>query len=125
VYEVVSTAKEHLSAEEVRQVLTHRGIALPRSSVNNVLGTLAAAGLIGRVDTLPGPARFESDSTDHDHFWCDGCRLVANVSGDRGSLPPVPGTVTSTAVTYLGRCDACRSRNSAASRTKLAKAVTE
>lgn len=125
VYEVVSTASGHLSAEEVRQELTRRRIALPRSSVNNVLGTLAAAGLVGRVETLPGPARFELDSVDHDHFWCTGCRLVANVPSRRRIVPPLPGTLTRTAVTYLGRCDACQPHNPAASRTESAQAATE
>ncbi len=125
VYEVVSTAGEHLSAEEVRQELIRRQIALPRSSVNNVLGTLAAAALIGRVDTLPGPTRFEHDTGAHDHFWCVGCRLVVNVPRYGGVIPPLPGALIRTAVTYLGRCDDCPQTDSAASRTESAKAATE
>ena len=104
VLETIAATPEHRSAEEI---LTERGIALPRSSVNNILTALARAGLIGRVDTLPGPIRFERDPSHHDHFWCTVCRRASNVPARRLVPPEAPGRVVATAITYLGECDGC------------------
>jgi Fur family peroxide stress response transcriptional regulator len=107
ILDAVMATEAHRSAEEVRRALADQGIELPRSSVNNVLGRLAAAGLIGRVDTLPGPTRFERDASLHHHFWCTGCRLVADVPAREVDMPPLPGRLIRTAVTYMGTCTAC------------------
>ena len=107
ILEMIQEGEHHWSAEEVRQNLTERNLPLPRSSVNNVLGSLASAGLIGRVDTLPGPARFEAETAQHDHFWCARCRSVINVQ--RADVPPValPGSSERVAITYVGHCNGC------------------
>ena len=111
VLETIVGSDLHRSAEEVRRSLAERGVELPRSSVNNILGALARAGLIGRVDTLPGPTRFEHDATEHDHFWCVSCRVALNVSHRSIEVPPLPGSLTWTSVTYLGRCETCLHRS--------------
>jgi Fe2+ or Zn2+ uptake regulation protein len=107
VLDTIASTAEHSSADEVRRALAGRGIDLPRSSVNNILGRLATAGLIRRVDTVPGPTRFERDTSDHDHFWCGTCRLIANVPAREVTPPRLPGRLTTTAVTYVGECRAC------------------
>lgn len=107
VLETIMATTDHRSAEEVRRALEERGIDLPRSSINNILGALARAGLINRVETLPGPARFERDTSDHDHFWCVGCREASNVPAHRIKPPPVAGRVLATAITHLGECETC------------------
>jgi Fe2+ or Zn2+ uptake regulation protein len=107
VLETIMATPDHRSAEEVRRALEDRGIDLGRSSINNILGTLAGAHLINRVETLPGPARFERDTSDHDHFWCARCRRASNVPARRTTPPPVAGRVLATAITLLGECDAC------------------
>ncbi len=107
VLETIMATPDHRSAEEVRRALEERGIDLGRSSINNILGTLAGAGLINRVETLPGPARFERDTSDHDHFWCVRCRRASNVSALLVHPPLVAGRVMATAITHLGECEAC------------------
>jgi Fe2+ or Zn2+ uptake regulation protein len=107
VLETIMATPDHRSADEVRRALEERGIDLPRSSINNILGAFAGAGLINRVETLPGPARFERDTSDHDHFWCVRCRRASNVPAPRIKPPPVAGRVLVTAITYQGECETC------------------
>jgi Fe2+ or Zn2+ uptake regulation protein len=107
VLDLVLATSEHRTAEEVRSALTEQGIDLPRSSVNNILGRLAGAGLIMRVDTLPGAARFERDTSTHDHFWCITCRSAFNVPAQPIDTPRVEGRIAATAVTHLGECTSC------------------
>lgn len=107
VLDTITATSEHRTAEEIRRALAERGIALPRSSVNNILTALARAGLIGRTDTLPGPTRFERDPSYHHHFWCTACRRVSDVPARRLTPPRVPGRVVATAITYMGECESC------------------
>lgn len=107
ILDIVRGGERHQSVEDVRHELGSAGLELPRSSVNNVLGTLAAAGLISRIDTLPGATRFERNVAIHDHFWCVTCRTASDVA--RAEMKPValPGHATGLAVTYVGQCAGC------------------
>jgi Fur family peroxide stress response transcriptional regulator len=108
VFAAVEAESGHATAEEIRRTLRTRGIDLPRSSVNNVLDRLSQAGLIGRVDTVPGPARFEAETSPHDHFHCRVCKAIINVGPTRIESPPrLPGSPTQVATTYLGTCHGC------------------
>jgi len=109
---LIIASEEHLTAEQVREALSRRGVDLPRSSINNILGNLARRGVLGRVATLPGPVRFEADSGVHDHYLCSGCGLIVNVASRsrRGALPPLPGTVRGATTTYIGECRDCQLR---------------
>jgi Fe2+ or Zn2+ uptake regulation protein len=106
VLRTVGSSSEHVAADEIRALLASGGIELQRSSVFNVLGTLAEAGLIRRVD-LGGPTRFEPIGPTHDHFVCRSCRHIHNVAPADLPVPEVPGTVTATEVVYRGLCDGC------------------
>lgn len=109
VLSLIIATEEHLTAEQVRNALSRRGVDLPRSSINNILGNLARRGVVGRVATLPGPVRFEAVSGVHDHYLCSGCGLIVNVpSRPRGgAISPLPGTVTGETTTYIGECVDC------------------
>jgi Fe2+ or Zn2+ uptake regulation protein len=110
VLSLIIASEEHLTAEQVRDALSRQGVGLPRSSINNILGNLARRGVVGRVATLPGPARFEADCSAHDHYWCSGCGLIVNVPSRRrrSAIPPLPGTVTVETTTYIGECRHCQ-----------------
>ena len=110
---LITGSSEHLTADQVRHQLSLRGIDLPRSSINNILGKLARNGLIGRTETLPGPVRFEAEPGEHDHYWCSRCGLTTNLpSRPREAAPPLPGSVTNETTVYMGECDACAARRS-------------
>ena len=107
---LITASEEHLTAEQVRDGLSRRGVDLPRSSINNILGNLSRRGIVGRVTTVPGPVRFEADSSVHDHYVCSVCGLITNVPSRnrRGAIPPLPGTVSGETTTYTGECHDCQ-----------------
>jgi Fe2+ or Zn2+ uptake regulation protein len=112
---LITASDEHLTAEQVRGALSRQGVDLPRSSINNILGNLAHRGMIGRVVAVPGPVRFEADSSVHDHYSCSDCGLIANVpSRRRSAVPPLPGTVQVETTTYIGKCRDCQHRETVA-----------
>jgi Fe2+ or Zn2+ uptake regulation protein len=103
----------HRSADEVRDRLAARGAAeLPRSSVYNVLASLAAAGLAMTADAGPGAVLYEAGRQWHHHFVCRSCHRVFDVECLVGARPCLtPGTdvgqVDEAQVIFRGVCTEC------------------
>jgi Fur family ferric uptake transcriptional regulator len=102
----------HRSADEVRDRLAATGRQLPRSSVYNVLTSLAEAGLALTADAGPGPVLYETGREWHHHFVCRSCHQVFDVECLVGARPCLtPGTdvgeVDEAQVIFRGVCTAC------------------
>jgi Fe2+ or Zn2+ uptake regulation protein len=102
----------HRSADEVRDRLATSGRPLPRSSVYNVLTSLAGAGLAVNADAGPGPVLYEAAREWHHHFVCRSCHRVFDVECLVGARPCLtPGTdvgvVEDAQVIFRGICTAC------------------
>jgi Fur family ferric uptake transcriptional regulator len=102
----------HRSADEVRDRLAAGGRPLPRSSVYNVLTSLAGAGLAMNADAGPGAALYEAGREWHHHFVCRSCHRVFDVECLVGARPCLtPGTdvgvVEEAQVIFRGICTAC------------------
>jgi Fur family ferric uptake transcriptional regulator len=102
----------HRSADEVRDLLAARGRQLPRSSVYNVLTSLAEAGLALTADAGPGPVLYEAGREWHHHFVCRSCHRVFDVECVVGAKPCLtPGTdvgeVDEAQVIFRGVCATC------------------
>jgi Fur family ferric uptake transcriptional regulator len=102
----------HRSADEVRDWLAAGSRPLPRSSVYNVLTSLAGAGLALNADAGPGAALYEAGREWHHHFVCRSCHRVFDVECLLGARPCLtPGTdvgvVEDAQVIFRGICTAC------------------
>ena len=102
----------HRSAEEVRDRLAAAGRRLPRSSVYNVLASLAGARLVMTADAGPGPVLYEAGREWHHHFVCRSCHRVFDVECLAGAKPCLtPGTdigqVDEAQVIFRGLCTDC------------------
>jgi Fe2+ or Zn2+ uptake regulation protein len=103
----------HRSADEVRDRLAARGRAeLPRSSLYNVLASLAGAGLAMTADAGPGATLYEAGREWHHHFVCRSCHRVFDVECLVGARPCLtPGTdvgeVDEAQVIFRGVCTEC------------------
>ena len=111
------TAQPHADAETVfRQVIG----SLPGTSiqnVHNVLGDLAEAGLVRRIEPAGSPARYERRIGDnHHHVVCTACGAVADVDcvvGHAPCLHPSDGAgyaIDTAEVTFWGLCPSCQER---------------
>jgi Fe2+ or Zn2+ uptake regulation protein len=105
----------HRTADEVRDQLAAAGRPLPRSSVYNVLTSLAEAGLALTADAGPGPVLYEAGQEWHHHFVCRSCHRVFDVPCLVGARPCLtPGTDVGVAdeaqVIFRGICTDCADR---------------
>lgn len=102
----------HRAAEEIHDLLIDRGLRIPRSSVYNVLASLADAGLALRADAGPGAVLYEAGGRWHHHFVCRVCHRVFDVECVTGEWPCLtPGTdvglVDEAQVIFRGTCAEC------------------
>lgn len=75
----VTSARRHLSAEEIHGAVSRAlpGIALP--TVYAVLGDLVRAGAVREVRTERGPAVFDPNPARHHHLVCRSCGNLVDV----------------------------------------------
>ncbi len=109
------TGHGHLDADAVHTRVMAELPATSLQSVYNVLGALAEAGLLRKIDPAGSAARYESRTGDnHHHLVCTGCGAVADVDcvvGEAPCLTPsnTGGFAVATAeVTFWGRCAECQ-----------------
>ncbi|MCH1881568.1 Fur family transcriptional regulator [Agrococcus sp. ARC_14] len=104
----------HADAESVHRALVAAGNDTSVQSVHNVLGDLAAAGLVRRFEPERSAARYERRIDDnHHHAVCARCGKVEDVDCVVGEAPCLhadapPGfTVRTAEVTFVGICADC------------------
>jgi Fur family peroxide stress response transcriptional regulator len=119
VYGVVSSRRDHPTADQVYEAVKGRVPGLSRTTVYRVLDTLVDTGFVRRVHHAGGVTRFDPTTERHHHLVCEACgRLVdledAAVPALR--LPEARGTgfrISDYSVSFLGLCGSCaRSKRS-------------
>lgn len=104
----------HADAEGVHRALAEAGAETSVQSVHNVLGDLAAAGIVRRFEPARSAARYERRIGDnHHHAVCSRCGRVDDVDCVVGEAPcmhadaPAGFTVEAAEVTFVGVCADC------------------
>ena len=111
------TAQPHADAETVFRTVLESLPGTSIQNVHNVLGDLAEAGLVRRIEPAGSPARYERRVDDnHHHVVCTACGAVADVDCVVGHAPclhpsDAAGYAIGTAeVTFWGLCPSCQER---------------
>ncbi len=73
VYRVLAADASHPSADAVYARLRPRVPGLSRTTVYRVLDTLQGEGLVRRVSTTRGVARYDAITAPHQHLVCRSC----------------------------------------------------
>jgi Fe2+ or Zn2+ uptake regulation protein len=118
ILEQLRTVHTHPTAAELHQLARRRLPKLSLGTVYRNLELLTSAGLIRKLDTGGGQARYDADCTHHFHVRCVRCGRLDDAHG----LPADPvkesvGTldgydILGYRLQFEGICPACRSRPS-------------
>ncbi|HEY0869964.1 MAG TPA: Fur family transcriptional regulator [Acidothermaceae bacterium] len=107
-------SQPHAPADEIASAARQRLGAVSMAAVYGVLNTLAAAGLIRRIEPAGSPARYETRIADnHHHIVCRLCNAVADVDCAVGAAPCLAPSDThgfvidEAEVTWWGICGSC------------------
>lgn len=116
IYDVVSRASDHPTAEDVHARVRRR---MPRISLGTVyrnLQKLAARQRVRVVHLADRTARYDGMLEDHDHFVCESCGAVTDLARTRRAAPDCATLgragygVRTHALTFYGVCPGCAGR---------------
>lgn len=109
----------HADAATLHDALHRARYGTSIQSVHNVLGDLAEAGVIRRIEAAGSAARYDRRAEDnHHHIVCTSCSAIADVDCAVGHAPclipsdPAGFTIASAEVTFRGLCGDCRAGRS-------------
>lgn len=103
----------HPDVESVYHGVRHRVPTISLDTVYRTVGALVDLGLVNRVNAMPGPTRYDTNSERHHHFVCTRCGLIKDVKSDvldRVQAPEetsVLGEVELVKVQLRGICREC------------------
>jgi Fur family transcriptional regulator, stress-responsive regulator len=107
-------AGDHLDVEAIAAGVRDRVGHVSLQAVYEALHSLAAAGLIRRIEPAGSPARFEGRIADnHHHVVCRSCGAVADVDCAVGEAPCLTASddhgfsIDEAEVVYWGLCPDC------------------
>jgi Fur family peroxide stress response transcriptional regulator len=109
----IAATDEHPDVESVYRGVSARVPTVSLDTVYRTLGTLAELGLVTRVTTTSGVARYDANSAHHHHFVCLECGVVRDIESDELDAVKAPeqaatmGSVESVDVQLRGVCRAC------------------
>jgi Fur family iron response transcriptional regulator len=83
----------HVTAEHLHGEAEARAIRVSLATVYNTLHQFTTAGLLREVVVEPGRSYFDTNVSDHHHFFCESTGQLQDIPGDMvivGQLPQPP-----------------------------------
>ena len=87
----------HLTAEQVHEEALAASVPVSLATVYNTLNQFIAAGLLREVVVDPGRSYFDTNLSDHHHFFFEDAGKLVDIPNDRiavASLPSAPPGMT-------------------------------
>jgi Fur family transcriptional regulator, iron response regulator len=93
---LLENGDRHVTAEQLHCEASAAGIRVSLATVYNTLHQFTESGLLHEVVVEPGRSYFDTNTTDHHHFFCEATGRLQDIPGEEltvTSLPlPPPGT---------------------------------
>ena len=93
---LLENGDRHVTAEQLHGEASTAAISVSLATVYNTLHQFTEAGLLREVIVEPGRSYFDTNTSDHHHFFCETTAKLQDIPGQdvmvsRHPLPP-PGT---------------------------------
>lgn len=109
---VLLAKPQHVSAEQLLSLVNQGGGTVSKATIYNTLGLLARSGLVREVVVDPSKVFYDSNITDHHHFYNITTGELSDIHEDQvsvGALPTLPADTVVDGVDVIVRV---RSRSS-------------
>lgn len=91
--ELMLSRDQHLSAEQVMQMLSSRSTNVSKATIYNTLGLFASKGLLREVIVDPSRVFYDSNTGNHHHFFNMDSGSLSDIQANQlsiGDLPSLP-----------------------------------
>ncbi len=93
-----SAGDRHLTAEQLHGEALAAQISVSLATIYNTLHQFTAAGLLREVVVEPGRSYFDTNTTDHHHFFHEGAGVLQDIPGEQVRLAELPAPPSGTAI---------------------------
>ena len=80
----------HATAEQLHEEAVAAGVAVSLATVYNTLHQLTDSGLLHEVIVEPGRSYFDTNTTDHHHFFCEATGQLQDIPGEELAVTKLP-----------------------------------
>lgn len=88
--ELLGSGHRHLSAESLHQEAQQAGIGVSLATIYNTLHQFTEAGLLREVVVGSGRSYFDTNTGDHQHFYCEDDGSLIDIEGGAIEVAGVP-----------------------------------
>ncbi len=93
-----SDGDRHITAEQLHSEALAAEIRVSLATIYNTLHQFTTAGLLRGVVVEPGRSYFDTNTTDHHHFFHEGTGLLKDIPGEQVRLTELPAPPSGTAI---------------------------
>ena len=112
IYRELEGRYDHPDVDRLFKAVKPRIPKISLFTVYRTMNALETAGLVWRVATWRGHARYDANTSTHMHFLCEACGRIDDVMAEAVQMPPSPmagsrAVVRRMDVMMTGTCEAC------------------
>ena len=83
-------ADRHVTAEQLHGEVTAQGIKVSLATIYNTLNQFTGSGLLREVVVAPGRSYYDTNVSDHHHFFYEDDGALQDIPGDQIALASMP-----------------------------------
>jgi Fur family iron response transcriptional regulator len=96
--QILLTRDQHVSAEQVLELVNATGNSVSKATVYNTLGLFAAKGILREVNVDPSRAFYDTNNTIHHHFYNVDTGELSDIPTGQIPVDQLPGAPEGTVV---------------------------
>ncbi len=93
-----SSGDRHITAEQLHGEALAAEIRVSLATIYNTLHQFTHAGLLREVVVEPGRSYFDTNTTEHHHFFHEGAGILQDIPGEQVRLAELPAPPSGTAI---------------------------
>ena len=95
---LLESGERHVTAEQLHGEATAQSIRVSLATIYNTLHQFTAQGMLREVVIEPGRSYFDTNVSDHHHFFFEDTGQLVDIAGDRIGLTSLPTPPAGTAI---------------------------
>ena len=112
IFRELESRYDHPDVEHLFHAVKPRIPQISLFTVYRTMNALESAGMVWRVATWKGHARYDANVETHAHFLCETCGRIDDVQGEAAGCPEtviagLKGTARRVDLMIRGECEAC------------------
>ncbi|HEX3943363.1 MAG TPA: Fur family transcriptional regulator [Rhizomicrobium sp.] len=96
--ELLGSGHRHVSAESLHQEAQKAGVPVSLATIYNTLHQFTEAGLLREIVVGSGCSYFDTNTGDHQHFYCEDDGELIDIPGETIAVAGVPSPPKGTAI---------------------------